>query len=153
MSQNARMHVSARLVSLGFVLLSLGCDDDHNHDHDHQGIATQSVCPATAPPTYESFGAAFMQSYCVQCHSSELTGAARNGAPLDHDFDTLEGVLAQLEHIDEYAAAGPAGANEKMPPLGPAPTAEERLELGAWLACLREEHADHDAGDAHHHHE
>ena len=77
-----------------------------------------------------------MEDYCTRCHSSALVGAARNGAPSDHNFDTLANIHdTALEHIDEEAAAGPDHVNTSMPPSGPRPTEAERQKLGEWLAC------------------
>jgi hypothetical protein len=99
------------------------------------GMATGATCPSDNAPTYETFGEGFMASYCTRCHSSELEGDARNGAPLDHDFDSLVGVVSVAEHIDQYAAAGPDALNTEMPPNGDTPSQEEREMLGQWLAC------------------
>jgi uncharacterized membrane protein len=122
---------------LSFALLHGGCageeDDHHGEEHGETGTPSGAACDSTL--TYENFGMTFMASYCTHCHSSTLTGTARNGAPEDHDFDTLEGILLVAEHIDEYAAAGPDATNEDMPPTGAAPTQDEREMLGAWLAC------------------
>jgi hypothetical protein len=127
-----------------------GCHDDHHDDddghtdesHHHEdaavGTSTGSICPTDNTLTYDSFGQEFMDSYCTQCHSSELQGEARNGATVDHDFDTLDGILGVLEHIDQMAAAGPDSVNTTMPPHdddGDKPTLEEREQLGQWLAC------------------
>jgi len=139
-------------VSLGFALVATGCADDAGHDedgatdegghHDVDGAVdgaggepTGSTCPTDNDLTYESFGQGFVESYCVRCHSSELEGEARNGATVDHDFDSLEGILGVAEHIDLYAAAGPDAANTVMPPDGDKPSLEEREKLGQWLAC------------------
>jgi hypothetical protein len=100
------------------------------------GPPTESVCPETSTLTWESFGQDFMATYCTECHASTLMGADRQGAPLYHDFDTLDGVLPVLDHVDWKAAAGPAATNELMPPAGnPTPTLAERRQLGEWLAC------------------
>jgi hypothetical protein len=100
------------------------------------GPPTESVCPEGSTLTWGSFGQDFMATYCTECHASTLMGADRQGAPLYHDFDTLDGVLPVLDHIDWKAAAGPAATNELMPPAGnPTPTLEEREQLGEWLAC------------------
>jgi len=108
---------------------------DH-HSSDGTEISTDAVCPDGSPLTYESFGKSFMDKYCVSCHSSSLVGeAARKGAPEGHDFDRLEGILPSAEHIDQYAAIGPAAENRRMPPMDPKPTDEERTKLGQWLAC------------------
>jgi len=115
------------------------CDDGHNHDdheHDHAGTPTEAVCPETQTLTYDNFGRAFMQSYCVRCHSSTLVGdEARMDAPAGHDFDTLAGIQEMTDHIDEQAGSGPAATNTVMPYSDPSPTLEERKKLSEWLAC------------------
>jgi hypothetical protein len=127
------------LVSLTLLIAACtgGEDDDHHgeeHDDDthgeDEGTPSGAECDSTL--TYENFGMAFMTSYC---HSSTLSGTARNGAPEDHDYDTLDGILLVAEHIDEHAAAGPDATNDLMPPLDPRPSQAEREQLGAWLAC------------------
>jgi len=99
------------------------------------GPPTESVCATGSTLTYDNFGKPFMESYCTRCHSSELVGAERMGAPSFHDFDTLFGIMAVSDHIDETAAYGPAAENHSMPPSGDRPTAEERRLLGEWIAC------------------
>ena len=99
------------------------------------GPPTESVCPTGSTLTYDNFGKPFAESYCTRCHSSELVGAERMGAPTFHDFDTQFGIQAVADHIDEVAAFGPAAENHSMPPDGDRPTAEERRLLGEWIAC------------------
>ena len=140
-----------RLLWLAFYLLAgaAACGDDHSHTDDHDedgghdeeapiGPDSGATCPAGSTLDYETFGRPFMESYCVRCHSSELEGIARNGAPAGHDFDTLPGILIVAEHIDQFAAAGPDSVNEMMPPNGDKPSIEEREQLGEWLACEHE---------------
>jgi uncharacterized membrane protein len=131
-----------RMLIPGLLLLVLACDSDHGHEDEHahdeegeEGEPSGAVCPPESTLTYENFGQSFVTSYCTHCHSSELTGADRMGAPLEHDFDTLAGILAVAGHVDEYAAAGPDSTNEAMPPSDPKPTLAERQMLGEWLAC------------------
>jgi cytochrome c5 len=76
-----------------------------------------------------------MSTYCTRCHSSTLTGAARNGATSYHDFDTLKGVKDVMDHIDQTAGAGPDATNESMPPNGTKPSLAERQQLAEWIAC------------------
>jgi hypothetical protein len=58
------------------------------------------------------------------------------GAPSFHDFDSLFGIKAVSEHIDETAASGPAVTNTGMPPEGQMmPSLAERQMLGEWIAC------------------
>src|SRR5262245_21740171 len=98
----ARLAIASLLLAC-CVTPSLGCSDDGD-----EGVATESVCPATQTLTYANFGQAFFSTYCQSCHASTVTGAARNGAPDDHVFDQVEDIRLLSEHIDELAAAGPA---------------------------------------------
>jgi hypothetical protein len=47
-----------------------------------------------------------------------------------------------FDHIDETTAAGPASTNTGMPPDRPAPSVEERKQLGEWIACGMPEEQD-----------
>jgi len=110
--------------------------DECEAEETEFGPPSEAVCPEGSTLTWESFGQEFMTTYCTGCHSSTLMGDARQGAPLYHDFDMLQGVLPVLDHVDWKAAAGPGATNELMPPPGnPAPTLAEREQLGEWLAC------------------
>lgn len=103
----------------------------------HEGTDSGASCESGGDLDYDSFGRDFMARYCVSCHSSELGADERNGAPSDHDFDTLEAIHeTEPEHIDHVAAAGEHAENAQMPPAGsPQPTRKERQQLGQWLAC------------------
>jgi uncharacterized membrane protein len=103
-------------------------------EKEPEGTPTGSMCGGSTL-TYENFGEAFMEKYCTRCHSSSVEGEARNCAPTDHNFDTLNEIVLYRDHIDETTAAGPAAVNESMPPTGAKPTGEERRNLGIWLAC------------------
>jgi len=121
-----------RRVTLRVALLlvaAAGCGSDPDP------TPTGSECPPGSTLSYESFGADFMEAYCTRCHDSDLHGVDRHGAPLYHDFDTFDGIIVVADHIDEWAAAGPDATNTLMPPEGDAPTDDERLQLGEWLAC------------------
>jgi uncharacterized membrane protein len=117
------------LFALGFCAVA-ACGEDPLF-----GPPTESLCPTTQTLTYDNFGKPFMEGYCTRCHSSELVGRERMGAPTFHDFDTLFGIKAVSDHIDEVAAFGPAAMNHSMPPSDPRPTDEERRQLGEWIAC------------------
>jgi hypothetical protein len=67
-------------------LLLAGCD---GHGHDSEGKPSGATCPNGSTLTYANFGQSFMTTYCMSCHDSAKSGAARNGAPAFHDFDTL----------------------------------------------------------------
>ena len=115
--------------------------------------STGTVCPDPDPGTltYDNFGKPFMEKYCTWCHLSTLPRSKRNGAPLYHDFDSLEGVLQTPDHIDEQAGSGPNASNTFMPPercpsapggslavACPQPTDEERRNLALWIDCERD---------------
>jgi uncharacterized membrane protein len=103
---------------------------------EEEGDPTGSTCPPGSTLTYETFGNDFMQSYCIECHASDLPAPERMGAPVGVDFDTLEGILDRADEIDRRAAAGPDATNTVMPPAEqPQPSEAERLQLGEWLAC------------------
>lgn len=100
------------------------------------GPPTESVCPPASTLTYDNFGKPFMEQYCTRCHATDLVGADRHGAPSFHDFDTIFGIRAVSEHIDETTASGPAATNTSMPnDSGASPTLAERKLLGEWIAC------------------
>jgi hypothetical protein len=110
-------------------------DDDGDHDGLERGPPSGAVCPEGSALTSDNFGRSFMESYCLRCHSESVTGAARMGAPSDHNFDTMIEVRGLAEHIDEMAGAGPESTNEIMPTTAPKPTLTEREQLAEWLAC------------------
>jgi hypothetical protein len=113
-----------------------GGEDDEHEGHEHGGVATGATCPPSNAPTAQSFGTAFLETYCLSCHSQSVTGAARQGATMGVDFDTLDDVRRQLALIDMHVAARPNATNTGMPPAQrPQPTQQERELLGQWLAC------------------
>lgn len=98
--------------------------------------ATATTCPPSGTTlTYQSFGQPFFDSYCLRCHSSALTGAARNGAPVDVNFNTVEEIRTHAEEIHEHAGASGDEVNDEMPPSGDSPSVEERRQLSEWLFC------------------
>jgi hypothetical protein len=100
------------------------------------GPPTETQCPPGGTTLdYASFAQPFMEAYCTRCHSSELVGAQRQGAPSFHDFDTYFGIVGVADHIDETTAGGPAAMNRGMPQDGDLPSDAERLMLGEWIAC------------------
>jgi uncharacterized membrane protein len=100
-----------------------------------EGAETLATCPKTQTLTYANFGQAFMQKYCLRCHSASVQGSARLGAPSDHNFDSLADIRSLAEHIDMNAGSGPGGTNTAMPEGDPTPTTDERAKLSEWLAC------------------
>jgi hypothetical protein len=86
------------------------------------GHADASVNPCDSI-TYDSFGKAFIASYCVSCHGPTI---AQGNVKLD----SLAGVTASKGKVKTEVSSS------AMPPfLSPAPTAAERKELGQWIDC------------------
>lgn len=98
------------------------------------GLSTGATCPDDNALSYENFGRAFFEQYCLRCHSVSIGGSERL-APPGRDFDELMMIRSDALYIDQFAAAGPKGEHVSMPPNGETPTLEERTELGEWLAC------------------
>lgn len=100
---------------------------------------TGSTCPPSDPPTYEGFARPFMETYCLDCHSTHSTN--RHDAPGDQNFDTEADLARHAAAIDSEAAAGPDATNTSMPELSQnvrsKPSVEERQLLGQYLACLQ----------------
>lgn len=93
-------------------------------------------CPDGSTLTYESFGQNFFTTYCIRCHSVANVGSiARNGAPEDVNFDTIELIRPLARRIDFMAAIGPNREGRIMPLNGLRPSDAEREDLGRWLAC------------------
>jgi cytochrome c5 len=78
--------------------------------------------------TWASFAQGFFASYCTRCHSSTLTGAARNGAPDGYDWDLESAVRS---HLDVIRSA--VGVGNFMPPSAPTPTCTERQRIVRWI--------------------
>jgi len=132
--------MSGSSCALALLLAVSGCalDADPHAAHANRGAPSGAECPEDSHLRYESFGAAFLGRYCVDCHSSTLAPAERQGAPFGADYDSHEGLLASgISHVDYVAAAGPEVENDFMPPRDHAvqPTLAEREALGSWLAC------------------
>ena len=136
---------STRFGALCMVVASFsagyGCGDDsdgdaHSEESEAVGKSTGAVCVSTL--SYATDIAPLMTKYCTSCHAASVTGAARMGAPLDHNFETQAGILAEAHHVDQVAGSGPNATNTLMPPPAaklPVPTTAERATLSSWLAC------------------
>ncbi|MDB4990520.1 MAG: hypothetical protein JWN04_5698 [Myxococcaceae bacterium] len=73
--------------------------------------------------TYDTFGEAFLSSYCVSCHGPTL---AENRVRLD----SLSNLSSNANKAKSEVASG------SMPPRGAsAPSSTERAMFSAWMAC------------------
>lgn len=123
----------------GVLTLPAGCADADPEPADRQPpfhSTTGATCPSSSTLTYEGWARGFFADHCTRCHNSSFTTRdQRNGAPLEANWDELETVRLYSAEIDEYAAGGPNGINQVMPPSEPRPSEANRLKLGEWLAC------------------
>lgn len=131
-----RLDVRTLVLACTLLLFTMGHGDGCcSGETPVLGPPTGATCPPASNLTYASFGQPFMENYCTRCHSSTLTGSARMGATLDHDFDSRIGVLRVYDHVDQAAGSGPNATNEQMPPGGAMPSLAEREMLAEWIAC------------------
>jgi hypothetical protein len=132
----------AQCSLFAWVLIGLtGCASDAADPADggevvvpNTDLSTGSSCPDNSTLSYESFGRPFFASYCLRCHSAAVSGDERI-APEGRNFDELAMIRESAAWIDQFAAAGPKGEHQSMPPDGDKPTLEQRTQLGEWLAC------------------
>ena len=78
--------------------------------------------------TWATYAMGFFATNCTRCHSSTLSGSARNGAPVGYNWDDQasvksHGTLIRME----------VGTNDEMPLNAPFPTCDERLRISKWL--------------------
>ena len=85
--------------------------------------------PSATCSDYVTVGAPTLTTWCTACHSAELAGASRHGAPDGVDLDTLEGVRTWADRVRARALD-----TQDMPYGGGIPEAE-RARLLAWLDC------------------
>jgi uncharacterized membrane protein len=102
--------------------VSMGCGSDDD-EHDQPEVS----CTGTIP-TYAEVDAF---EKCTLCHSSQLTGNARNSAPPGTNFDTEAGAEA---HADEIVHEVSEGAMPP-PPSNITLTEAEKEELYKWALC------------------
>ncbi len=131
---------------LAAALLAAGCGDDTTQASNMDlgaggGDMTMLVngCPPWIAPlatpdggaggdTWASFAQGFFASYGTRCHSTTLSGVARNGAPDGYNWDDETAVDA---HLDAIRSA--VGVVNFMPPSAPLPTCDERRRMVRWI--------------------
>jgi hypothetical protein len=99
-------------------LSAIACSDDKAKDE----------CTGTVP----TFGqVTAFSAVCTNCHSSTKTGAARNGAPDEDNWDVYATAKAEAAEIAEEVEEG------AMPPpdSGFALTAAQKEQLLLWAEC------------------
>jgi len=93
-------------------------------------VPTSLNCPAGTSLSYENFGAQFLRRYCSGCHSVNLVGIDRHGAPELINFDSAaDAVSLRVEMIRS------AGADDARMPPGVSVLKDERALFREWLNC------------------
>lgn len=121
------------LRALGLTLLLVpgacaGTASD-TRDEAETDVPADSDSDGAAPDTWESFAAEFFVSYCVECHDSPPRDFT-NRDDVATNADTIRCGVA-TEVLDGCGAWPPP---EQFPVgSGPAPTADERERLVAWI--------------------
>jgi hypothetical protein len=105
-------------------------DDDETIPPPPYASFDERPCPSDSVLTWENFGEPFMRSWCTGCHSSSQPVDRRLGAPVEINFDDLDGVREHASRVWSRSA----DQNNTMPPAG-LPPEDERNDLGEWLAC------------------
>ncbi len=78
--------------------------------------------------TWTSFAQPFFAMWCTSCHSSTLTGGARNGAPPGYDWDVPAAVRMYSSFIRNAV-----GVDNFMPPGNPMPSCDDRRRMVRWI--------------------
>ncbi len=84
--------------------------------------------------TYSSDIQPLLETHCLSCHSASVSGADRNGAPLDVNFDTYDETYALADKSNQRIQSG------TMPPSGPLSDQEKEM-FQEWIEDGKLEHA------------
>lgn len=94
----------------------------------------EPVDPCLDPPTYTNeIRPLIIEAKCLGCHTSELRGEGRNGAPDHLNFETYELMQPSLAEAAAAITAGREPPPTLMPPI--VVTAEERELIRDWRDC------------------
>ena len=103
-------------------------EDDHHHDGGDESELPDAGCEGADVPAFADV-AAFEK--CTGCHSSDLSGTERMGAPAGFNWDEYDAAMEHAEHIAHEVFEG------EMPPpdSGMTLTNAEEQELYLWALC------------------
>lgn len=114
-----------RLCTLALLAALVPACEQESDDDGGQGPDVD--CSAVTIPKFAEMSA---WAKCTNCHSSTLTGSARNAAPVGIDFDVIASARA---NADTAMAEVYEGA---MPLAGfPALTDDEKNQIYNWASC------------------
>jgi len=84
-------------------------------------------CPEGSTVTWDDVEPLFSE-HCTSCHSTDLSGDDRGGAPEEYNYNTMEAAHAHPNWTWAEVKLG------HMPPSGSL-TEEEQETIREWLAC------------------
>lgn len=87
-----------------------------------------TACSAPGSTTYTGQIKAILDTLCTDCHSSALSGSARNGAPPAVNFDTYEAAVKLADQANTRLQ------NESMPPGGTKASPAQKEQFACWVA-------------------
>ena len=124
--------MASKLIGyLGILALALSLTAGCGGEEDPGVLGT---CPPNSQEQ-QDYGSFILFTTCTGCHSQNLEGDDRYGAPLGSDFDNIDLIKAQAEDIYLRSIDGtmpPPNTDPPMPGLN-----ENQLEsLRAYLVCL-----------------
>lgn len=91
---------------------------------------TSLNCPKGTYLTYDNFGAGFLSTYCLSCHSAKVPEGKRGGAPITANFDTA----LDASRYRALMLSKTQGAKPSMPP-GQVLKTKEKEAFAEWLKC------------------
>jgi hypothetical protein len=138
-----------RAILLIACIAAGGCGDDTGGGSDGgmHDLAVPSAdmtllvngCPPVTNPiatpdggaggdTWANYAQGFFATYCTRCHSTMLSGDARNGAPDGYNWDDESSVNAHIADIRDAV-----GVSNFMPFTPPDPSCDERRRIVRWI--------------------
>ena len=103
-------------------------EGEHEHDGGNEPDLPEVDCDAEEVPAFADVAAL---DKCTTCHSSDLSGGERMGAPAGFNWDEYDAAREHAEHIAHEVFEG------EMPPpdSGITLTNAEEQELYLWALC------------------
>lgn len=90
--------------------------------------------PCEDAPRYEPTIKALVDTHCINCHASDVSGTNRQGAPIGLDFDDFATLQPNIEQFADSFTSGlmPPRDQPTNPPLT---SAGEREQVQLWRQC------------------
>jgi uncharacterized membrane protein len=132
---DSELRAAYRILAALLALSSAACSDGasgapRSAQDAGAPLVSKRDCSTLEPvPTFEDLQRGILQ-ICHRCHSAQVSGAARNGAPDGVNFDTYE-------EFKVFADTASFLVEKRVMPFpdGGGPTEAQRRELYAWAAC------------------